>query len=58
MSYVNIFVDFVYHIESLSPATFMFLSTVTSKTAQELSWTDAKSCPVAAEMPAIVLLTH
>ena len=36
----------------------MFLSTVTSKTAQELSWTDAKSCPVAAEMPAIVLLTH
>ena len=58
MSYVNIFVDFVYHIESLSPATFMFLSTVTSKTAQELSWTDAKSCPVAAKMPAIVLLTH
>ena len=36
----------------------MLLSTVTSNTAQELSWTDAKSCPVAAEMPAIVLLTH
>ena len=40
------------------PPTFISLSVVISSMAQELSWTHAKSCPVAADIPAIVLLTH
>lgn len=40
------------------PANFISLSVVISSMAQELSWTHAKSCPVAADIPAIVLLTH